>query len=65
MKTIWIDSAPLIASPVPTGIVVEVEHLEKFDTKGDAGKLYIWPPGGSPLYIAPGWVREKPKDKTA
>lgn len=52
-KTIKIDSAPLVASPEPSGNVIEVELLHVL---GD--QLYVCPPKGSPLYVHKRWLRD-------
>lgn len=54
MATVFIDSAPLIASPEATGNLRECELLHRI-----GGQMYLAPmnPPGSPLYVADGWRR--------
>lgn len=56
MKTVWIDSAPLIASPQPTTTLRECELMHH---SGD-GRMYLAPmnPRSSPLYVSNVWLRE-------
>ncbi len=65
MKTeprfVWIDSAPLIASPQPTGRVVRFEVLLP-DRYRDDPRMYGCTEQGSPLYVSKGWIRPAPKD---
>ncbi len=50
---VWIDSAPLVASPVESGKLTEVEVL----SVPHAGQFYCCPIGMSPLYVNVGWLR--------
>jgi hypothetical protein len=47
-----IDTAPLLASPQPTGTLRAGEVLEVH-----GGMMYFAPDGGSPLWVSLGWVR--------
>jgi hypothetical protein len=60
MKTVWIDSAPLIASPEPTGNLRECEIIEAGCNPLDDSPLYLCPinPPGSPMYVSKSWIRK-------
>jgi len=57
-EKVWIDTAPMIASPCPTGRVIEVTvHHENGNT------IYCCSEHGSYLYVNKSWIRPAPKEK--
>lgn len=54
-RTVWIDTAPLIASPEATGRIVKVMvHHETDET------IYCASEHGSYLYVRKSWIRPAP-----
>jgi hypothetical protein len=60
--TVWIDSAPLIASPISTGTTVMCEVI--FDSPENENQVYLVPKGYSPLYVFKRWITEPASFKT-
>lgn len=59
-RTVWIDTAPLIASPCATGNVVEVTVLIGDPDVKDT-RIYVAPHGyESALYVETCWIRPAP-----
>lgn len=53
---IWIDTAPLIASPMPTGKTTMCEVIQ--GCSEDDPQVYVCSQGGSILYVFKRWIRE-------